>query len=129
MNDPQLIEEEGQDVPREDNRGEGVTVEDAKILVEEPQARLQEELIDGPMTMREDRKYPDKKAYKEPRNQILKNHEIVIQFLDVGMVVRLGCKSIAFTTLKEGMSELNKYVKDPYTAIQKWHKIFNQEEN
>jgi hypothetical protein len=40
--------------------------------------------------------------------------------------VRVGCKEIPFTSVQEAVDEFAAYVADPYAAIQKWEKIFNQ---
>jgi len=57
---------------------------------------------------------------------MLRNHGIIIEFLSVGMVIRVGCKSIPFQNIKDGMNELNKYVEDPHAASEKWNKLFNE---
>ena len=62
------------------------------------------------------------------KGDLLRNHEITINFLNVGCVVRVGCKSIAFNNISEALSEINMYITDPYTAIEKWNKIFNANE-
>jgi len=67
-----------------------------------------------------------KENYKQPKIEILKNHEVNIAFMDVGMVIRVGCKSLAFTSIEQGMLEFSAYVKDPHTARSKWEQIFNE---
>lgn len=65
---------------------------------------------------------------KEPESRIsqLGRYNIDLQFLSSGMIIRIGCKQIAFSTITEGMSALNEWVKDPTTESEKWNKIFNQ---
>ena len=63
--------------------------------------------------------------YKPSADEIRKRHGINIEFLDSGCVVRIGCKSIAFTNYQSAMSELAAYVKDPIAAYQKWGRELN----
>lgn len=60
--------------------------------------------------------------------ECLQSYEIKIRFLSVGCVVSVGCKDIAFTTVKEAMENLNKYVARPYETRQIWEKKFQEEE-
>lgn len=64
----------------------------------------------------------EKVEYKPDPSELIKRHPITIEFLDSGCVVRVGCKSIAFSDYRNGMEEINAYVKDPITAYQKWGK-------
>jgi hypothetical protein len=52
---------------------------------------------------------------REPRRriEILKNWEIRIQSLDLGCVVNVGCKSIAFTNIEEAYREIGRYIENP----------------
>ena len=63
--------------------------------------------------------------YKPSRLEILKQHDIRLNFLDRGCLVIVGCKSIAFETLDSAMLEINNYVANPYETQQKWFKIFD----
>ena len=77
------------------------------------------EPVDMPMTKQSER----------PRKQeMLQNHEINIRFLSVGCVVRVGCKEIAFTTVREAMTAINDYVKNPHGESDRWWKIFSEQE-
>lgn len=60
------------------------------------------------------------------RAELLRNYPIQIRFLTVGCVIEVGCKSIPFTTIAEGMKELNAYVEDPIASKDKWEKLFEQ---
>lgn len=64
--------------------------------------------------------------YKRSKQSLLREYEITIRFLSVGCVVRVGCKEIAFEDLNRAMEEVNDYVRDPHTSIDRWNKIFNQ---
>jgi len=70
----------------------------------------------------------EKKEWKPSRKELLRQHEINIGFLDVGYIIRVGCKSFAFKSVEEAINELNMYVADPHTSIEKWNKIFNANE-
>ena len=66
--------------------------------------------------------------WKPSRKELLRQHEINIGFLDVGCIIRVGCKSFAFNDVTQAMNELNMYVADPHTSIEKWNKILNANE-
>jgi hypothetical protein len=68
----------------------------------------------------------EKRSYREPRANVLRDHEIHITFYSIGCMIRIGCKTIPFSTIEEGMRELNEYVADPYTSARKWEKIFQE---
>ena len=63
--------------------------------------------------------------YRITDEQALRRHEITLRFLDRGMVVRVGCKEIAFSNSQEGIDALNKYIADPYNEQVRWEKSFN----
>jgi hypothetical protein len=66
--------------------------------------------------------------YRPSRMECLRDYNINIRFLTVGCVIEVGCKSIPFTTIKEGMEALNEYVARPYETRQAWEKIFQEGE-
>lgn len=68
------------------------------------------------------------KEYIPPKSQLLKEYEINIRFLSVGCVISVGCKSIPFTSVNEGMEALNAYIKNPYEETKKWKAIFEKSE-
>ena len=68
------------------------------------------------------------KEYYPPKRDMLKEHEINISFFNVGCLVRVGCKTIAFNTTEEAMEEVNEYVANPRESVKKWNKIFNANE-
>jgi hypothetical protein len=39
------------------------------------------------------------------------------------MVIHVGCQQIAFSDVKEGLDELNKYLESPFEEQQKWLKL------
>jgi hypothetical protein len=63
--------------------------------------------------------------YKLLNKEALMNHEIRIEFLDRGCVIRIGCKAIAFEDVEEAMVALVNYTKNPWESQQEWRKILN----
>ena len=59
---------------------------------------------------------------------ILREYEIRIRFLDVGCIVCVGCKDIAFSDIKDAMHELRMYVENPYDQGKKWTSIFEKQD-
>ena len=66
--------------------------------------------------------------YKPTKQEALRDYRIEIEFLSVGCVIRVGCKSVPFSTVKEGMEALNAYVKDPIELRKIWEERFAKEE-
>lgn len=67
--------------------------------------------------------------YKPPKGEVLRNYDLNISFLSIGMLVKIGCKSIPFNSIKEGMDAINEYINNPIASIDKWNKIFNESDN
>ena len=68
------------------------------------------------------------KKYIPSRMECLKDYEIKIRFLSIGCIIEVGCKSIPFATVNEGLKALNEYIADPFKSRQIWEKVFSQEE-
>ena len=66
----------------------------------------------------------EKCEYTPSRSEALKDYNISIEFLTIGCIVRVGCKSVPFTSTDEAMKELNAYVKNPIEAQKVWEKRF-----
>jgi hypothetical protein len=66
--------------------------------------------------------------YRPSRTELLRYHQINIRFLSIGCVIEVGCKSIPFSTIKEGMEALNNYVANPYEVTKIWEERFAKEE-
>ena len=64
--------------------------------------------------------------YKPSRSQALKEYRIEIEFLTMGCVVKVGCKSIPFNSTEEAMKELNAYVVDPIARQKIWNERFEK---
>ena len=60
------------------------------------------------------------KEYKPRNEDVLREYEIRIQFLNRGCVVHVGCKSIAFESVENAMKELNEYVNNAWDIQKKW---------
>lgn len=78
----------------------------------------------GPMTEQPMEERSTVKEYRRSKVEILKEYEVSLRFLSVGVVVRVGCKDIAFTTIKEAMEAVNKYVESPFEESRRWREIF-----
>jgi len=57
---------------------------------------------------------------KLTRQQALSSYSVNIEFLSIGCIIRVGCKSIPFQSVEEAMVELNEYVKNPLASGKKW---------
>jgi hypothetical protein len=68
------------------------------------------------------------KQWQPSRQECLREYEVRLRFLTLGCVIEVGCKSIPFTTIKEGMEALNQYVAKPWETRQIWEKRFQEEE-
>lgn len=66
--------------------------------------------------------------YRPSRNECLKDYNINIDFLSVGCIIRVGCKSVPFSTIAEGIKALNDYVANPYETRKIWEERFAKEE-
>ena len=66
--------------------------------------------------------------YKPSRSECLRDYEVNIQFLAIGCIIRVGCKSVPFSTIKEGMAALNQYIEKPYETRKIWEEKFQKGE-
>ena len=66
--------------------------------------------------------------YIPSRMECLRDYEISIRFLSSGCLISVGCKQIAFSTIKEAMNAFTDYINDPYGTRQIWEKKFQEEE-
>ena len=66
--------------------------------------------------------------YRPSRQECLREYEVRLRFLTLGCIIEVGCKSVPFTTVKEGMEALNAYVKDPIGLRKIWEERFAKEE-
>lgn len=58
--------------------------------------------------------------YKPSKQEALMKHEIQIQFLSRGCIIRVGCKSIPFSSIEDAINELQNYFENPYEVQQQW---------
>ena len=73
------------------------------------------------------RQNDNKEEWIRPRMDYLKDYEVNIRFLNLGCIVRVGCKEIAFTSITEAMNEVNAYVANPRESEIKYNKLFNEQ--
>ena len=66
--------------------------------------------------------------YRPSRTECLRDYSINIRFLSIGCVIEVGCKSVPFSTVKEGMKALNDYVSNPFEVRKAWEERFAKEE-
>jgi hypothetical protein len=67
------------------------------------------------------------REYKPSRTECLRDYAINIRFLSIGCVIEVGCKSVPFSTIEEGMKALNDYVANPYETRKIWKERFAKE--
>ena len=67
------------------------------------------------------------KDYRPSRVECLRDYAINIRFLSIGCVIEVGCKSVPFPTIAEGMKALNDYVANPYEVRKVWEQRFLKE--
>ena len=59
-------------------------------------------------------------GYTPSKQEVLCSHEINIQFMARGCVIRVGCKVIPFSSTEEAIQELKKYFDNPYETQKQW---------
>jgi hypothetical protein len=64
-----------------------------------------------------------KEKHVPTRQEVLSQYEINIQFLSRGCIIRVGCKSIAFSSTDEAIQELDKYFAKPYETQEAWRRF------
>jgi hypothetical protein len=67
------------------------------------------------------------KEWRPSRSECLRDYQINIRFLSIGCVIEVGCKSVPFSTIEEGMKALNAYVDHPYETRKIWEERFARE--
>ena len=82
------------------NEGQTISVEPVEEM---PQC------LEGPTEPCESKEQREQRR----RLEILKRWEISIHVLDRGCVVKVGCKSIAFTSIEAGYKEIGRYLENP----------------
>lgn len=68
------------------------------------------------------------KEYRPSNKDVLRDYPVQIEFLSIGCLIRVGCKSIPFSTVKEGMEALNDYVSNAYETRKLWEERFSKDE-
>ena len=54
---------------------------------------------------------------------LLRDYSVEIRAVSRGCLVRVGCKEIAFSSLEEGLKEVQDYYSDPHKSYAKWTRI------
>lgn len=65
----------------------------------------------------------DTEKYFPSKSEALQQHEINIQFLSRGCVIRVGCKAIPFESTDDAVKALNDYFERPYEMQEAWREI------
>ena len=68
------------------------------------------------------------KEYRPSNKDVLRDYPVQIEFLSMGCIIRVGCKSIPFSTVEEGMKALNDYVSNAYETRKLWEERFSKDE-
>jgi len=64
---------------------------------------------------------------RRTKQDLLREYEIRLEFLNKGCIVKIGCKQIAFETNEKAVKEIARYVNDPIKVHDEWMKVFNEE--
>jgi len=67
------------------------------------------------------------KEYRPSNKDVLRDHPVQIEFLSIGCLIRVGCKSIPFSTVEEGMKALNDYVSNAHETRKLWVERLDKE--
>jgi hypothetical protein len=89
---------------------------------------LQGSILEVPVREVRDESELCAKEWRPTDKECLREYQISIEFLSIGCIIKVGCKSIPFTTVKEGMKSLNDYIEYPYEFKKIWEKKFLEEE-
>lgn len=55
--------------------------------------------------------------------ELLRNWDITIRFMNIGCIVSVGCKTIAFVEIDEAMLAISNYVQDPHKCKIFWEEL------
>lgn len=88
----------------------------------------EEQLTVAPPITQEDCVKECVKEWRPSKNECLREYRIQIEFLSIGCIIHVGCKSIPFQTVNEGMKALNDYVDNPYETRKIWEERFAKEQ-
>jgi hypothetical protein len=58
--------------------------------------------------------------------ELLKGWDLSIEHLDYGVIVRIGCKRLAFSSAEEATAEVTMWMTDPKAALKKWFKNLHE---
>jgi hypothetical protein len=63
------------------------------------------------------------------RKECLRSHNINIEFLSMGCIVKVGCMSIPFQFINDAIDAIKAYTENPYEERQKWEKLTEEKNN
>jgi hypothetical protein len=63
------------------------------------------------------------KQWRPTRMECLRNHQINIEFLSMGCIIRVGCMSIPFQFVNDAVDAIKAYTENPYEERQRWEKL------
>ena len=58
--------------------------------------------------------------------ELLKGWDLSIEHLDYGVIVRIGCKRLAFSSAEQATAEIVTWMTDPKSALNKWFKKLHE---
>ena len=70
-----------------------------------------------------------KTEWRPTRNESLRSHNINIEFLSMGCIVRVGCMTIPFQYINDAMDAIQEYIKNPYEEEKKWRNLIEKRNN
>ena len=83
----------------------------------QPEFNPTERIVEAPA-----QNYDISAEVKEDSNiDILRRHNVNFNFLSSGCTISVGCKTYAFSSNEEGLSEFVKFVENPKEAWKKWN--------
>ncbi len=90
-----------------------------KIQEVEPPIRIEQEVEPSIRIVSELRDSNVRENYSNL--DLLKMHNVKFIFMDAGCTISVGCKTYAFSSNEEGLSEFAKLVENPKKAWEKWN--------
>ena len=66
------------------------------------------------------------KEWRPSRLECLREYDVKIKFLSMGCIIEVGCKSIPFAIVEDGMKALGDYINNPYDSRKLWEERINK---
>ena len=58
------------------------------------------------------------------KQELLSRYSIKIDFLSIGCIVNIGCKTIPFEKIEDAITEINRYVNNPEEVEKEYNEKF-----